>query len=79
MQRSKRDRRTASVYRITMEQKLRRHFDRRQPRLVLDVGSKDSPHRKHIPHTRYVRLDVDALQSIVGQIPGQLPEGNNDL
>jgi len=38
---------------------LKKHFKRLQPGIVLDVGSWDSPYKKHIPHTRYLRLDVD--------------------
>ena len=53
----------ASVYRITMDRELMRLLDRLEPGLVLDVGSKDSPYRKHIAHTRYVCLDVDASRN----------------
>ena len=48
-----------SVARISLERELLRHFARLEPGVVLDVGSKRSPYRDKIPHTRYLRLDID--------------------
>lgn len=48
-----------SVTRISLNLELRRQFKRLKPGIVLDAGSRLSPYRKYIPHTRYIRLDND--------------------
>jgi len=52
-------RRSRSVTRIGLERALLRQFARLEPGVVLDVGSKASPYKDRIPHTRYLRLDLD--------------------
>jgi SAM-dependent methyltransferase len=47
------------VTRIALELALLRQFARLEPGVVLDVGSKASPYKDRIPHTRYLRLDLD--------------------
>ena len=44
---------------MTLDRELRRHFRRLKPGIVLDVGAKGSPYEKYVPHTRYMRLDID--------------------
>jgi len=48
-----------SLTRLTLDRLLRKQFARLKPGLVLDVGSKRSPYRDWIPHTDYLRLDID--------------------
>lgn len=48
-----------SVSRISLGLELRRQFKRLKPGIVLDVGSSHSPYKKYIPHTKYVRLDIN--------------------
>lgn len=50
--------RLRSVTRLGLERLLLGQFARLQPGVVLDVGSKVSPYKASIPHTRYVRLDI---------------------
>ncbi len=42
-----------------LDKNLKKQFKRLQPGIVLDVGSWDSPYKKYISHTRYLRLDID--------------------
>jgi len=51
--------RMRSLTRLTLDLALRRQFARLEPGVVLDVGSKTSPYRQWIPHTRYLRLDIN--------------------
>jgi len=48
-----------SVTRISLDMELKRQFARLSPGIVLDAGSRDSPYRRFIPHTKYLRLDID--------------------
>ena len=52
-------RRIKSVARISLDLELDRQFRRLKPGITLDVGSKKSPYKSKIPHTKYMRLDVD--------------------
>jgi len=48
-----------SIVRISLNRELFRQFKRLKPGIVLDVGSKDAPYKDNIPHTEYMRLDMD--------------------
>jgi len=48
-----------SVSRITLNSELQRQFKKIKPGIVLDVGSKNSPYKKYVPHIKYLRLDID--------------------
>lgn len=48
-----------TVTRISLNLVLRRQFKRLKPGKVLDVGSNISPYKKYIPHTEYLRMDID--------------------
>lgn len=48
-----------TVSRISLDSELLKQFKRLNPGVVLDAGSTDSPYKKHIPHTRYITLDID--------------------
>jgi SAM-dependent methyltransferase len=48
-----------SVTRISLDRTLLPLLSRLQPGVVLDVGAKYSPYRKHIPFTDYMTLDSD--------------------
>jgi SAM-dependent methyltransferase len=45
--------------RFSLDRILTRLFKNLNPGRVLDAGSRHAPYRKLIPHTRYVRLDLD--------------------
>jgi len=49
-----------SVTRIAHDIEIQRYFRRLAPGIVLDVGAKRSPYRKHIPATRFMTLDSDS-------------------
>jgi SAM-dependent methyltransferase len=51
--------RMRSVNRISLDRLLVSQFKRLQPGVVLDVGAKSAPYRRHIPDTRYLCLDID--------------------
>lgn len=51
--------RIPSVSRISLGFELQRQFQRLEPGIVLDIGSKNSPYQELIPHTKYMRLDID--------------------
>jgi SAM-dependent methyltransferase len=51
--------RIPSVTKISLERVLCRQFRRLKPGVVLDVGSSNSPYKKYIYHTKYMRLDID--------------------
>ncbi len=51
--------RIPDVTRFSLDQILIRLFKKLNPGRVLDAGSKHAPYRKLIPHTKYVRLDLD--------------------
>jgi len=48
-----------TISRISVDFELRRLFRRLKPGVVLDAGSKNSPYKQYIPHTKYLRLDID--------------------
>ncbi len=48
-----------SVNRMSLDRELLHYFQRLKPGVVLDVGAKAAPYRKHVPALRYVRLDID--------------------
>lgn len=48
-----------SVSRISLDRKLIPLLGNLEPGVTLDIGSKMSPYLDHIPHTRYLRLDID--------------------
>ena len=48
-----------SVARIILNKELKKHFKKLKPGIVMDVGSKYSPYLKYIPHTKYLRLDIN--------------------
>lgn len=52
--------RIKSVAEISARRELKRHLRRLRPGIVLDVGGSDAPYRKDVPHTRYLRLDIDS-------------------
>lgn len=47
-----------SVTTIFLERELFKQFKRLKPGIVLDIGSKSSPYKKLIPHTKYMALDI---------------------
>ncbi len=51
--------RIPSVNRISLDIELKRQFKRLKPGIVLDVGAKNSPYKKHIPFKKYMTLDID--------------------
>jgi SAM-dependent methyltransferase len=51
--------RIPSVNRLTLDRELIAQFRRLSPGVVLDVGAKAAPYERHVPSTRYLRLDVD--------------------
>jgi len=51
--------RIRSVTEISRDMELKRQFARLRPGIVLDAGSRDSPYKRFIPHTKYLRLDID--------------------
>jgi len=52
-----------TVSRLSLDRELKRQFKRLEPGVLLDVGSKLSPYSKYIPHTKYLRLDIDEKSS----------------
>lgn len=52
--------RIKSISEISARRELKRHLRRLKPGVVLDVGGGDAPYRRYVPHTRYVRLDIDS-------------------
>ena len=47
-----------SITRVTLSQTLIPILSKLKPGKVLDVGAKNSPFLKYIPHTQYLRLDI---------------------
>ncbi len=52
--------RIASANRIGLDRELAQHFARLRKGRVLDEGAKAAPYIDQVPHTEYLRLDVDA-------------------
>ena len=48
-----------AITQIMLDRALKEQFKRLEPGIVLDVGSWDSPYKNCIPHTKYLRLDID--------------------
>jgi len=48
-----------AITQIMLDKDIKKQFKRLKPGIVLDVGSWDSPYKKYIPYTRYLRLDID--------------------
>ena len=48
-----------TVARVGLDNELHKLFKRLKPGIVLDAGSRDSPYKKYISHTKYMRLDID--------------------
>jgi len=48
-----------STSRMSLDFELHRQFKKLNPGVVLDVGSNDSPYKKNIPYTEYLRLDIN--------------------
>jgi len=48
-----------SVTKYSLEKELFKQFAKLKPGVVLDVGSKMAPYKGHIPHTKYMTLDVN--------------------
>lgn len=55
--------RIPSVTRLTLEPELQRQFGRLSPGVVLDVGAKAAPYRRHVPAREYLTLDIDPAKS----------------
>jgi SAM-dependent methyltransferase len=49
----------ASVTKYSLEKELLKQFKRLKPGIVLDVGSKNAPYKRYIPHTEYMTLDIN--------------------
>lgn len=52
--------RIKSVTRISLDIELKNQFKKLKPGIVLDVGSKNSPYKRIVPSTKYLRLDIDS-------------------
>ncbi len=50
-----------NITRIFREQELKKAFKTLLPGTVLDVGAKNSPYLKFIPHKKYLRLDISPV------------------
>jgi SAM-dependent methyltransferase len=53
-------RKIPSVTRITLDRVLKIFFRSLKKGKVVDLGSMDSPYKKFIPYTEYLRVDIDA-------------------
>jgi len=51
--------RIKKVSRILLDRQLKKLLSKIKPGITLDVGSKHSPYKKYLPHTKYFRLDIE--------------------
>jgi len=52
-----------SVSRISLNNILKKQFNKLKPGIVLDIGAKHCPYKNLIPKTRYLTLDIDKRNS----------------